>query len=458
MKLRNSVFVAIFATALITTILLLFLQQIRFSYAFNEYISKNRIERIDKFKARLTERFAETGSWEFITRDVDTDTIRSQKINRKTVEPSDKWWFMLDFPRGIALLNANKKALVGDPEPNMTLTTIYHKNKPVGFLGVKDNNELKAELDNHFIKQQAKSLVVITILTLLLASLSAFFLSRKLTKPISDIAGVVNRLRQGDFTVNSHYKHSNELGQLSSDINFLANTLRENRESRQRWIADISHELRTPITIILGELECLEDGLTPFDNAAIMSLKEEITGLNKLVADLHQLSLADQGEMRLDIETVDITQLMETCFEKYQPVFNKNTITTHNQLPSNLFVKGDTTRLQQVFVNLFENCARYTEKGGEVRLSANQDVRFVSLVVENTARDIPEKSLTRMFDRLYRVDKSRNKFSGGSGLGLAICAAIIDAHGGKIYAKRSSLNGLAITVSLPVNSVKGTQE
>ena len=161
--------------------------------------------------------------------------------------------------------------------------------------------------------------------------------------------------------------------------------------------------------------------------------------------------------MRLDIETVDITKLMETCFEKYQPIFNKNTITTQS-LPSNLFVEGDTTRLQQVFVNLFENCARYTEKEGEVRLSANQDVRFVSLVVENTARDIPEKSLTRMFDRLYRVDKSRNKFSGGSGLGLAICAAIIDAHGGKIYAKRSSLNGLAITVSLPVNSVKGIQE
>ncbi|GLX81464.1 ATP-binding protein [Thalassotalea eurytherma] len=454
MKLRNSVFVAIFATALISTIFLLLLQQLRFSYAFNEFISKSRTERIEKLQLRLTDRFAENSNWQFLTDQFDTVNSDKGTADKNGSERLNKWMVRLDFPRGVALLDANKAALIGEFESNMKLTAIYHQNKEVGFLAVKDNSEVKAELDSQVVKQQVRSLIFIMLLTLLTAFLSAYFFSRRLTKPISDIANVLNNLRKGDLTARSDYKHGNELGQLSSDVNFLANTLEQNRDSRQRWIADISHELRTPITIMRGELECLEDGLTPFDNNAITSLKEEVVGLNKLVEDLHQLTLADQGELRLECQPNDISEMVQACLQKYQPIFAEKNITASNQLPNTLMAEVDKARLQQVLINLFENCARYTDKAGEVRISSSLDNEFVTLVIENTAPEISEQSLPKLFDRLYRVDESRNKFSGGSGLGLAICAAIVEAHGGKISAARSSLkggvNGLAVSMTLPV--------
>lgn len=457
MKLRNSVFVAIFATALISTVILLLLQQLRFNYAFKEYISNSRTERIEKLHLRLTDRYAVTGNWQFLSAQLNTDQSHGEPTDMQSLESTIKRLFRLDFPHGVAVLDANNATLVGEFEQNMTLTAIYHQNQEVGFLAVKDNSEVKAELDSHFVKQQVRSLIIITLLTLLTALLSAYFFSRKLTKPISDIANILNNLRKGDLAARSEYKHGNELGQLSSDVNFLANTLEQNRDSRQRWIADISHELRTPITIMMGELECLEDGLTPFDSNAVASLKEEVSGLNKLVADLHQLTLADRGELRLECQPNDVSEMVQACLQKYQPIFAESGISITNQLPNTLIAEVDKTRLQQVLINLFENCARYTDKAGEVRISASQDNEFVTLVIENTAPEISEQSLPKLFDRLYRVDESRNKFSGGSGLGLAICAAIVEAHGGKISAARSlrkgGVSGLAVSLTLPVSSI-----
>lgn len=443
MKLSNAVFIAIFATALISIISLLLFQQVRFTYAFNEYISKSRTERIEKLHVRLTEGYAENGNWDFLADQ--RDILNSVQLNKLAVR--------LGFLNGIALLNANSTVLIGEYDPSMALTPIYHKNEEVGFLAAKDNSDVKAALDNHFVKQQAKSLFVTTIFTLLIALLAAYFFSRKLTRPISEIAGVLNRLRKGDLSVRSQYQHGNELGRLSSDVNFLANTFEQNRDSRKSWIADISHELRTPITIMLGELECLEDGLTPFDNDAVASLKEEVSGLNKLVADLHQLTLADQGELRIECQPNNISEMVNSCLQKYLPIFKGHEITVTNKLPTFLMANVDKDRLQQVLTNLLENCARYTDKAGDVRISASQDNDFITLVIENTAPEMSEQSLSKLFDRLYRVDESRNKFSGGSGLGLAICAAIIEAHGGKISAAHSSLSGLAVSMILPVRSI-----
>lgn len=445
MKLRNSVFIAIFATALISIISLLLFQQVRFTYAFNEYISKSRTEQIEKLHVRLTEGYAEKGSWDFLADQ--RDILNSVQLNKLAVR--------LGFLNGVALLNANSSVLIGEYDPSMTLTPIYHKNEEVGFLAAKDNSDVKAALDNHFVKQQAKSLFVTTIFTLLIALLAAYFFSRKLTRPISEIAGVLNRLRKGELSVRSQYQHGNEIGRLSSDVNFLANTLAQNQNSRQRWIADISHELRTPLTIMLGELECLEDGLTPFDNDAVASLKEEVSGLNKLVVDLHQLTLADQGELRLECQPINISEMINICLQKYQPIFEGNEITVTNKLPPILVADVDKNRLQQVFINLLENCSRYTNKAGDVLISASQGNDFVTLVIENAAPEMSEKSLSKLFDRLYRVDESRNKFSGGSGLGLAICAAIVEAHSGKIKAAHSSLGGLAISMTLPVRGTNG---
>ena len=452
MKLRNTVFIAIFATALISIISLLLVQQFKFSYAFNNYFHKNRIERIDKLHTRLTELYAKRQSWAFI--DNQNHILPSDKHNKRAID--------FNFMPGVALLDADNNILKGKYSPDMTLTDIYFNHERVGLLAVKDKNKVKAALDNRFIKQQIKTLFIATLFSLLTALIFAYFLSRKLTKPIFDIASVLTSLRKGDLTSRSQYKHSNELGRLAADLNVLANTLEQNQDTRQRWIADISHELRTPITIMLGELECLEDGLTSFDHAAVTSLKEEASALYKLVADLHQLTQADQGELRLEFQANNVSEIVNGCLQKYQPIFQQREISVDNKLPPILMAYLDKSRLQQVFINLFENCARYTDKLGNVMISAHQDNDSITLVIKNSAPKLSEESLSKLFDRLYRVDGSRNKVSGGSGLGLAICAAIIEAHNGKISVANSSSdcvigNSLAISITLPVRSSSAFQ-
>lgn len=375
MKLRNTVFIAIFATALISIISLLLFQQLKFTYAFNNYYDSEWVELL-------------------------------------AVKDKDKY---------------------------------------------KDKDEVKTRLYNRLTKQQANSLFIATLFSLFTALISAYFLSRKLTQPIFDIASVLTSLRKGDLTSRSQYQHRNELGALAADLNVLATTLEQNRDARQRWIADISHELRTPITIMLGELECLEDGLTPFDKAAVASFKEEAFALYKLVADLHQLTQADQGKLFIACQPSNISEIVNTCLQKYQAIFQEREISVNNKLPAILMADVDQSRLQQVFINLFENCARYTDQLGNVRVSASQDNECIRLVIKNSAPKMSEESLSKLFDRLYRVDSSRNKSSGGSGLGLAICAAIIEAHGGKISAVNSSSDGvvgnyLAISITLPISS------
>ena len=375
MKLRNTVFIAIFATALISIISLLLFQQLKFTYAFNNYYDSEWVELL-------------------------------------AVKDKDKY---------------------------------------------KDKDEVKTRLYNRLTKQQANSLFIATLFSLFTALISAYFLSRKLTQPIFDIASVLTSLRKGDLTSRSQYQHRNELGALAADLNVLATTLEQNRDARQRWIADISHELRTPITIMLGELECLEDGLTPFDKAAVASFKEEAFALYKLVADLHQLTQADQGKLFIACQPSNISEIVNTCLQKYQAIFQEREISVNNKLPAILMADVDQSRLQQVFINLFENCARYTDQLGNVRVSASQDNECIRLVIKNSAPKMSEESLSKLFDRLYRVDSSRNKASGGSGLGLAICAAIIEAHGGKISAVNSSSDGvvgnyLAISITLPISS------
>lgn len=447
MKLRNTVFVAIFATALISILSLLLLQQLKFNYAFNNYLYKSRIELIDELHSRLTEAYAKRQNWAFIGEQF--NPIKSKKLNKQDVN--------LNFISNVALLDANKKVLAGDYSLDMILTDIYFNNVRVGLLAVKGKNDVKAQLYNRVTKQQAQNLFIATLFSLFTALISAYFLSRKLTQPIFDIASVLTSLRRGDLTSRSHYQHRNELGRLAADLNVLASTLEQNQDTRQRWIADISHELRTPITIMLGELECIEDGLTTLDKAAVASLKEEASALYKLVADLQQLTQADQGELRLVFQPSNITEIVYNCLKKYQPIFQEREITINSKLPAILMADVDQSRLKQVFINLFENCARYTNKLGNVQISASQDSESIRLVIKNSTPTMSEQSLAKLFDRLYRVDESRSKVSGGSGLGLAICAAIIEAHEGEISAANSlpddvEDNSLVVSITLPVSS------
>jgi two-component system sensor histidine kinase BaeS len=211
--------------------------------------------------------------------------------------------------------------------------------------------------------------------------------------------------------------------------------------------------LRTPLSIIRGELEALEDGVRKLDRAAVKSLQAEVGTLNKLIDDLYQLSLADIGTMVYRKVDVDLSKLIETTAEAFQERLRKADIALELHLPAqSITVLADESRLQQVFINLIENSVRYTHAGGRLRIQCKTTQDGVNIDLMDSSPGVDEKNLPRLFERFYRVEMSRNRASGGAGLGLAICRAIVEAHGGTIEAKPSPLGGLWVTVHLPAGN------
>jgi two-component system sensor histidine kinase BaeS len=252
---------------------------------------------------------------------------------------------------------------------------------------------------------------------------------------------------------------NDELGQLAEDFNTLALTLEQNRSARQQWIADISHELRTPLAILQGELEAVQDGVRPLNADTLDSLHTEVIHLNTLVNDLHELSMSDLGALVYEKEQIDIAGVLEQSVDMHRPLAAKHQISVHLNIESShpdkeISMLGDEDRLMQLFDNLLQNTCRYTDPGGELHIVVKESTDQVRIEWFDSAPGVKEADLQHLFDRLYRVEASRNRAKGGSGLGLTICQNIVHAHEGTITASPSPLGGLKLTIIFPRRSNK----
>jgi two-component system sensor histidine kinase BaeS len=267
---------------------------------------------------------------------------------------------------------------------------------------------------------------------------------------VKRLASATRKLADGDYRTRVESASSDELGALVDDFNRLGNALEKHESGRRNFMADVSHELRTPLAVLKGELEALEDGVRPFTQATLESLQAEVTTLSKLVADLHDLSLADVGGLAYRFERVDLGKCVAETLHGFQERFSARALRVAADLPPGVMVRADDARLARVVANLLENAARYTLEGAQVRVSLKRDGNKALLVVEDSGPGVPPELLPRLFERFFRVESSRNREQGGSGLGLAICRSVVEAHGGSIVATPSSLGGLRIELRLPL--------
>ncbi|MCV2513159.1 ATP-binding protein, partial [Leclercia pneumoniae] len=229
-----------------------------------------------------------------------------------------------------------------------------------------------------------------------------------------------------------------------------ASTLEKNQQMRRDFMADISHELRTPLAVLRGELEAIQDGVRQFTPESVASLQAEVGTLTKLVDDLHQLSMSDEGALAYQKAPVDVINILEVASGAFRERFASRDLRIELALPDHAVVFGDRDRLMQLFNNLLENSLRYTDGGGALRLSGHLTDTHFALTFADTAPGVTDAQLTKLFERFYRTEGSRNRASGGSGLGLAICVNIVAAHGGTLRAAHSPFGGVSITVELPL--------
>jgi two-component system sensor histidine kinase BaeS len=215
---------------------------------------------------------------------------------------------------------------------------------------------------------------------------------------------------------------------------------------------DISHELRTPLAILRGEIEAMQDGIRTITEQGLDSLHQEVLHLSRIVSDLHDLSLFEAGSFKTEFGPVSPIEILSETMECFRSRLDRRGIRMeiHTRKEGDVVIRADADRLKQLFSNLLENVLRYANVPGVLRVSHQVGEGELQISFEDSGPGVPEESLAFLFERLYRVDRSRSREHGGSGLGLAICKSIVESFGGRIEAFNAPGNGLKICMAFPL--------
>lgn len=448
--ITGKLFLAIFATCIVLLISMHWAVRISFERGFIDYIKHGNEQRLQLLSDALGEQYAQHGNWRFL-RNNDRfvfQILRSFEHDNSEDKPGPGM-----PPHGwrtqFWVVDQNNKVLVGPRAPippDGTRRPILVNGAEVGAVIASPVERLTRNTDINFDKQQRQTSWLIVALATLLAALATFLLARGLLAPVKRLVDGTHKLAAGDFTTRVTPTSEDELGKLAQDFNQLASTLEKNQQMRRDFMADISHELRTPLAVLRGELEAIQDGVRKFTPETVASLQAEVSTLTKLVDDLHQLSMSDEGALAYQKAPVDLIPLLEVAGGAFRERFASRGLKLQFSLPDSITVFGDRDRLMQLFNNLLENSLRYTDSGGSLKISAEQHDKTVRLTFADSAPGVSDDQLQKLFERFYRTEGSRNRASGGSGLGLAICLNIVEAHNGRIIAAHSPFGGVSITV------------
>jgi signal transduction histidine kinase len=289
-----------------------------------------------------------------------------------------------------------------------------------------------------------ESVTTVVITAVVVAGLAsvvlAMALGRMLARPLDEIGGAARRVAAGEYGARVPREGPEELVSLADSFNQMAASLERQEQMRRDFIANAAHELRTPLTNLQGYLEALRDGVIPADRAAYESLLDEADRLVRLSRSLDALAEGDASAAPPEVVELDLAMAVRTAVELAQPTIDRAGLSLVTELPDALRARANPDHLAQVLANLLSNAARYTPRGGTVTIRAERRPSDLLVSVANTGDGIPPADLERVFERFYRVEKSRDRARGGAGIGLAIVKQLVEAGGGRVGAE--SADGL----------------
>ncbi len=316
-----------------------------------------------------------------------------------------------------------------------------------------DSSGVRLHAEEAFTSAFGISVVVGTAMSLLAALATSWLLVRRISQPVEDLARSAQEVANGHFDVDvPDAIFSRELQQLSSSFTDMARRLAETESSRTQLVADMAHELRTPLATLEAYIDALEDEVMPRDAAAWTTMRTQVARLRRLAGDLRESAAAAEHALGMVMEPLDGRDVAMAAVDAALPRYAaKDVDLKYLGCPAACPVSADSMRLQQVLANLLDNALRHTPTGGTVTVTTNRDATSMTLTVADTGEGIPSAQLTSVFDRFHRVDPSRVSVDGsGSGLGLTIARAIVVDHGGTITAASKGLgHGSTFTVRLP---------
>lgn len=467
LSIRSKLFIAIFLACALAVTSGATLFHFRTQQAFQEYRQTLDENYLNSFAAELENFYQDNNNWaplkdRRVWRQLQRASGRqARQLSRQQEQPprhrGRPGRRSAQHAASRTILHDSNKAYVqgwrrAAQQPEL-LYPLKQGDKIIGYLGLyKRQPANNSEEDKRFFSALNKTLLLVGLLTLLSSFLIAFLLSRKLVKPIHSLRRSSNELASGNYATRIKVHNHDELGLLSHDFNRLAETLQEHEKSRRQWIMDIAHELRTPLSILRGEIEAIQDGISEADPQTIQSLHQETLHLQRLVEDLYTLSVSDSGSLTYHKTNLNLADLLKDTLAQFDTPLKEAQINLTSNIAATAHIEGDPQRLQQLFQNLLRNTLRYTDAPGQLHVTLTSTPEQLSISFEDSAPGVPDEALPRLFERLYRVESSRNRATGGAGIGLSICHNVVQAHGGRITAESTPLGGLKITTTLPCSA------
>ncbi len=516
LKFKHKVFLAFFLNSLAVVVCVILIGRHYTARNFEEYVGKMEMERLDELAAILSLEYTGKGDWSAVVDNWDQWLPMKALGTRKLPEHFGQEQSVRPFPPPLPFLMMEKNPEEGkkqgahgpdvlppppdtpstrpdgfgpgppgfppspadrhgffsrivlfDPDgqpltprpASVTLTTDDCRIKPVtvegrtvGWVGIRSLRHPGNPLDVEFVGQQLQTLYSVGGVALILAVLITLFLSRHLMAPLKALAAGTRALTDRKFETRINVRSHDEFGQLAEDFNAMAGALERYEQMSRQWIADIAHELRTPLAILRGEIEAMQDGVREINREALDSLHFEVEHVIRIVHDLHDLSLIESMDFDFVQTAVSPVKVLNETLNAFGMRFEHTgiEIDVDGLCSQSVMITADAGRLKQLFSNLLENTLRYVHVPGVLKIDCENTSEHLMIHFEDSGPGVPKESLDRLFNRLYRVDKARSRAHGGSGLGLAICRSIVESFGGKIEASHALSGGLRISLTFPL--------
>jgi len=329
--------------------------------------------------------------------------------------------------------------------------TIVRGSTPLGAIYINPTGRARSAVDQAYLDSVNTTLLWAGLAGGLAAVLLTLVLSRRILAPVEALTSAVRQMTKGNLSQRVQVRSKDEIGELAQAFNTMADELARLEQLRRNLVADVAHELRTPLSNVRGYLEALRDGVMEPTTATLDLLHSEAMLLSHLVDDLQELALAEAGQLSLNLQVVDLGQLATRAVETVQPRAQAKGITLRLDVLEDLPpVRIDSQRIDQVLGNLLSNALTHTPSGGEITVTATAKGTAVEISVSDTGEGISPEHSPHVFERFYRVDKSRSRAAGGTGLGLAIAKQLVEAHGGRIGVESEAGQGTRFTFTVPI--------